>query len=743
MTLFCCDNNMQSIILKNGNIQLGFNNQTGQLQNFEAFGNSDSFLDSSQTSESLWKLDLFHSPDDIETIGSSNAAGFNYRFKNSNTLKLTWYDFKAVKNPDFKVVATIKLRESSFLSFWSIEVQGIDEQPISKVVFPIVSGIKDLGDENLAVPQWLGIKMKNPRVHLSKSKEKKFKWEYPGRMSMQCIALYNESKKIGIYTASNDSLAYRKDFSYSIDSLNNLTYQVTNYPSLDSKSSTYAPKYEAIIGGFEGDWISAALQYRKWGTAQSWSKESRFKNGLTPKMLENTALWEWNRGKSSNVLSPAKDLKEKLKLPVNVFWHWWHGCSYDDGFPEYFPPREGKDSFVSAVKSAQEDSIGSIVYMNQMQWGTDTKSWKEENALAYAVKGIKGETNTHTYNIFTDKSLTTMCMGTRFWKDKYTSLSDSAINSYGTNGVYMDQACFSILCYDRSHGHSVGGGNYWLNNFAELTEQIRSVFLENRNVFLAGEGVSEAWLPYLDAFLTLQVSMERYAGDSGWEPIPFFQAVYHQYAITYGNYSSLLVPPYDSLWPKEYAPKDPLALLDKKYGKQFLMEQARSFVWGLQPTISNYQSFLTLERKKEMDYLFDLAKVRNNGLKYLSEGQFERSPELSFPKETIDMSRLSIYAGKTGNTVSSFRKLADMVYSGTWKSEDNQLGIAIASISDADVPLSLRMNTDEYGLHSSGRINMIDSNGKRLVTEYSNGKIQIDLNLKPRQVCIIEIENAN
>jgi hypothetical protein len=65
--------------------------------------------------------------------------------------------------------------------------------------------------------------------------------------------------------------------------------------------------------------------------------------------LENTALWIWNRGKSDNVLMPAEDLKKRLGLPVSVFWHWWHGCSYDDGFPEYMPPREGKRSFISAI----------------------------------------------------------------------------------------------------------------------------------------------------------------------------------------------------------------------------------------------------------------------------------------------------------------------------------------------------------------------------------------------------------
>ena len=732
----------QNAIIDNGKIELSFDKNTGAFLVFKNQENSFDFLDSKKLSESLWKIDLLQ-PSGIKTIDMAAATSFHFLKQDTHTLVLTWNNFKEIKNKNFKVIATVKLKEDKPLSLWKFSVEGIKDEQVSRVVFPIISGIKDLGDENLAVPYWMGEKMKNPRTHLSKikGKEKKYNFEYPGRMSLQCMALYNDSKKFGLYTSCNDSLAYKKDFSYTLDSLNCLTYKMVNYPSIDIKEDVYAPTYEAIIGSFKGDWISAAEQYREWGSKQKWASESRFKKGSTPKSIEETALWEWNRGKSNNVLVPAKDLEKQLKLPVNVFWHWWHGCSYDDGFPEYFPPREGKESFITAMKSAQKEGIKAIVYMNQMQWGTNTESWEKEHAIDYAVKDINGNTNTHTYNIFTNKSLTTMCMGTQFWKDKYSSLCDSAVNTYQTNGVYMDQACFSFLCYDKTHGHPIGGGNYWLKNFAKLTQQIRSNFPKNKDVFLAGEGVNEAWLPYLDAFLTLQVSMERYAGDNGWEPIPFFQAVYHQYAITYGNYSSLIVPPYDELWPKEYAPKNPLALLDASFNKQFLMEQSRSFVWGLQPTISNYQSFLSSERKEEIDYLLNLSKVRYNGLKYLLHGEFLRSPEMDIPKEELEMSRLSIYAGKTGNTVTAFQKNCSLIYSGTWKSDDNQIGIALASISDDPHHIDLMINSEDYHLSSSGRVNIIDANGVKYLADYDNGNIQISYTLQPMQVCIIEIEN--
>src|SRR5690606_41406076 len=120
-----------------------------------------------------------------------------------------------------------------------------------------------------------------------------------------------------------------------------------------------------------------------------------------------------------------------------------------------------------------------------------------------------------------------------------------------------------------------------------------------------------SWLPALDLMLTLRVSWERYsAPGSGWEPIPLFQAVYHAYGITYGSYSSLVMPPYDELWPKEFAPREPLALLDRRFQRQFYLEQARSFVWGLEPSIANFRASLFEERPEETAYMMRLARIR-------------------------------------------------------------------------------------------------------------------------------------
>jgi len=715
------------VYLENEKLKLGFDKNTGTLLVFEDLINSYEFLDTNITQASLWEFDILK-PTGSMKIDMTVATKFKLLSPSSNTLILEWSDFTSLENKELKVVATVNLEEDKAMSNWSISLEGTKGMEISQLAFPRIKGLKDMGNEYLAVPYWLGQLFHNPRKSLkemqteslsqSQGKQSRYLFDYPGPLSLQLIALYNEDA-YGMYMACNDTEAYSKSFSYSLDAKNNLCYELINYPAMDTGLDNYDSSYQAIIGSFRGDWMTAAELYKEWGEKQSWCKNSRLTNNLVQPWLKETALWVWNRGMSEKVLKPAVELKGLAKLPVSVFWHWWHNCSYDDGFPEYIPPREGKESFVAAMKNANDNGVKAIVYMNAFQWGTETRSWKMENAKQYAVKDINGNLRRHVYNIFTDKSLTNICMGTDFWKNKYASLSDSVVNTYQTNGVYMDQACLSRKCYDKSHDHTKGGGNYWLKNFGKLTELIREKTAATNHAVLAGEGACEAWLPYLDAFLTLRVSMERFAGVGSREPIPFYPMVYHKYAIMYGSYSSLLVPPYDELWPKEYAPKKPEAMLSEDFNTQFLMEQARSFVWGLQPTIANYRSFLASERKDEINYIINLARLRQKSPKYLLYGEMLRSPKMNIPSKEIDISRLSIYAGKTGGSVTAFKKEVPLIYSGTWKSDDNQLGIAIASISDDPFQIIFSLNSDDYELPPTGNIYIIDAEGRRLLSSYS------------------------
>lgn len=720
------------ISIDNGKIELGFERSTGKLISFSDIETSYNYIDSSAVEGLPWSLNV--------AAGSSPLGKLptkvSFKKPDPFTLNIKWE--QADGTDGIKVLASVSLDKEKPLSYWNIKVEGMKEQNIQQVKFPVIAGIKDLGNEELAVSTWLGSLINNPRAGMTNAETPKtFTWNHPGHLSMQLLALYNKESN-GIYFSCNDTLAYTKNFSMTFDTKNSLEYSITNIPPFNNRIDTYQPAYQAILGSFRGDWITAAKIYREWGIQQKWSRESRFKNNRTAEWLPKTALWVWNRGKSPNVLSEAIDFQERLGLPVNVFWHWWHNCSYDDYFPEYLPPREGGESFIKAVTAAQQKNVRCIVYMNSFQWGTSTDSWKAENAEPYCAKTIDGKTYEHAYNIFTNKAITPMCMATEFWQNKYASLCDSVVNVYQTNGVYMDQACMNFQCYDKSHGHDLGGGNYWVNGFGKLTSLIRSKISGKNQPILAGEGSGEDWIAYLDLFLTLETSRERYAGISNVESIPLYQAVYHDYAMTYGSYSSLVYPPYDELWPEQYSPANKEKALPEDFNAQFLMEQSRSFVWGMQPTIANYHAFLAKDRKEEIDFLIKLAKTRYNALKYLLYGEYCRTPQINSPQQEIDISKLSIYVGRTGGNVSRFKKTVPSLYTGTWKSSDGCIGIAIASISDRQIPVDFTLDTSEYNLPQEGDVYVITDNARTLLQSYGKNRTDIRFVMPSRGVCVLE-----
>ena len=89
-----------------------------------------------------------------------------------------------------------------------------------------------------------------------------------------------------------------------------------------------------------------------------------------------------------------------------------------------------------------------IVYMNQRLWGMTTRSWTEQRAEQFAVKDAEGTVTPEVYNTFMKVPCASMCMGTDFWRTKYAEIAAEAVCTLGVDGIYMDQACSSLACYD-------------------------------------------------------------------------------------------------------------------------------------------------------------------------------------------------------------------------------------------------------------------------------------------------------
>ena len=511
--------NVDNIALENGYLKVVFDSNNGSLISMKDVRQQVQVIDqSNQKNKSPFEIEVY-STEGVRILDNNMASEFNWSKSKNNPqeLKLEWSKFNTISQP-IKVVAYIALEEGVSMSSWRIAIEGIKGLKISNVSFPNITSITDLGNENLAVPEWMGSLLQSPRTFYTKTPKTTLSYAYPGHLAMQFIALYNP-QKIGLFISCQDSTAYAKRFVLNFDQNRNLAYKLDNIPEFVDTNASYSPPYSTMIGTFKGDWQDAAKLYRDWGRKQWWARDSRLKNDKVAPWLKETAYWVWNRGRAKNVLHPAEELSDRLKLPVNVLWHWWHAGSYDDSFPDYFPPRDGNE-FVPSVDEAKKRNVNALIYMNQLKWGSSMPSWINEKAYLWSTKDINGKDESHMYNIFTKKSLTYMCLATDFWKNKYAALVDSAVNKYHVSGVYMDQACLSRVCYDTTHDHISGGGKYWIENVKKRDLLNRSKPKDVKNTVFAGEGGGESWLPYLDAFLTLGVSKERYAGVQGPATIP-------------------------------------------------------------------------------------------------------------------------------------------------------------------------------------------------------------------------------
>jgi hypothetical protein len=652
-------------------------------------------------------------------------------------VEIVWSSFEVPEAPHLAVTAQVALDADEPTSHWRISVAGLGDLVLQSVHYPRLTDIAPQESERLAVPVWMGEQSHHARQLVNATAEGgRLSWAYPGLLSLQCLA-YCRAGGPGILIMADDTRALRKEFAVFGDGQGALGLETVHIPAGGVGSDRFEPPYAVRVSLFQGDWYTAAEQYRQWAQNQAWVTASRVRRGATPAWVTDTGLWIWNRGRSPGVLEPAAALQQAARVPVSVFWHWWHGCPYDAGFPEYLPPREGAEPFRAAVAAAHEQGLHAIVYMNQRLWGMTTRSWTEEGAARFAVKNPDGSITPEVYNTFMNVPCASMCMGTDFWRAKYAELAAEAVCELGVDGIYMDQACSSLACYDTTHGHPRGGGAWWMEGFERLQADIRQRCNATRPVALAGEGCGEAWLPYLDLMLSLQVSMERYAAPRDWEPIPLFQAVYHDCAVLFGNYASLTRPPYDDLWPAEHAPDTPLALLDAKFGLQFRLEQGRAFVWGQQPTLANFLPEHLSQRNAEMEFVLHLARLRRVARKYLQDGVMLRPPETRTETVTIPISRLSIYAGQH-DAVQEYAKTVPRVLASAWQAADRNVAVALVNVSDQPIDVRLRLATPDYPLAAHGAIRRICDDGSVVIGEFDRHTATLAVTLSAADAHVYE-----
>ena len=359
-------------------------------------------------------------------------------------LRLVWDKVAVFGKESLRVEVRVRPGESNAaLSRWDIAIGKPRELRLKEIRFPRLPALRPRADDVLALPMGLGAMLNGARKILegARGKGTRLSWGYPGGLSAQCLAYY-QPDGLGFYAACDDPLGYQKNFAMWADPRQQVHVEVIHRPEQGTLGSReYQLPYAVVLGTFHGDWSTAAQLYRESNAARAWARRGRLAGGQVPDWVRETGIWVWNRGRSADVLSPAAELARYAKVPVSVFWHWWHDCAYDAGFPDYLPPRKGEASFTAALDRAHQDGLHVLPYMNQRLWGMTTPSWTAEGAEAAAVKAPDGKIHPEHYNDFMNAPCAVMCMGTEFWRSKYAGMAQQVISRLKADGIYMDQAC--------------------------------------------------------------------------------------------------------------------------------------------------------------------------------------------------------------------------------------------------------------------------------------------------------------
>lgn len=712
-------------------LQVGVNTANGSLCELIDRSNDFNQLANSQLAPALWQITI---SDGQKTNQLSPDRLASPRIEqSSDALRLSWNQI--ANAPDTRVEVFISFDPQNLsLSRWRLSVTKPKNLHIDQIVFPLVGDLRQRTNETLAVPKQLGLLTHNPRALVERS-GRRITWHSPHGtdLSFPCLAFYQPNGP-GLYAACDDVEGYLKDLVVWTDGHDHLNFQVSHQPEQSAVGLTnFALPFAVVLGAFSGDWTTVAEIYRDSPAAKKFTHQGLRRQQLAPAWVHNTGLWLWNRGRSEQVLDPALVLRKHINAPVSILWHWWHNCAYDAGFPEYLPPREGTAPFKSALSNAQRRDIHAILYMNQRLWGTNTQSWRDEDAASAAIKNANGQVITESYNKFTNAPCAPMCIATHQWRDKYSDLAQQVLCNLNANGIYMDQAGVLATCYDPTHGHILGPGRYWPDGFSTLTTQIRDRASNRGPVALGCEYGGEPWLANFDLILGLCVSHDRISTSPDWEPIPFFQAVYHPAVTVFGNLTGFAYPPYDEKWPQERAPSTRMSLLDRKYSQQFYLDQARTFVWGMQPMLANFVPEQLKARPEEIDYVTRLVHTRQRALKYLAHGTWLRPPQLDVPQQEIDVCTVGVYT-----PLKQSRRTYPVAIAGAWRAPSGSVAIALASISNEQIALHLPIDTVDYNLPDQCPVYRIDAKGRHRFGQITKQNRSITLDLAPRDLCVLE-----
>jgi hypothetical protein len=629
---------------------------------------------------------------------------------------MRWWLEDRILNVDVRV----ELPADSGIAQWHIEVENLsDYWGLWTVAFPVVKGFPEAGTYDLAKPIFGG------GGELVKRFSEPLRAMLPsGSWSTQFAALNIGAD--GVYLGTRDPDGRGKEFLLSPG----VGTQVVHYPENMAVSGSCYPGYYATeLGVYRGSWVDAAKHYRAWAIDQKWLRRGKLsQRSDVPKIIKDVGLWVtegflWNpkpgmkaKGMGYTTAHGAIEMptennalyleaQRRAGVPMAMHWYNWYQSEFNHNFPDFLPPRIA--DFKKRVKELVDAGWLVMPYINGVSVDLDLPEFQR-----FAGAALTDQGGGYYMTFYGDSSgrLLEMCPTQVMWQEAIYEQARGLHDTYGVNGVYVDQisAVSFRPCFNLTHGHPVGGGRSWTDGYRDLLGGLKMISDgEKRPLAVTSESMNEFYLDVVDANLTWGPPTDR--------EIPLIQTVYSGYTLFFAS-------------PCDYS----------RSIRYFRWVQGCALMDGRQNGWMDIFLFQP-EYKDRADYFAKCGVYRGLARKFLTYGELLDVMEFEHPVAALQDEDVQAGAFMQGRHVDKETPGVPSVQGRLWKSEDGHLGVILANYADNAAVISFRLDPGALGLGSTRyALDEITLSG---TTRLSTGQdlLRREQHLAPGEIALLEV----
>ena len=286
-----------------------------------------------------------------------------------------------------------------------------------------------------------------------------------------------------------------------------------------------------------------------------------------------------------------------------------------------------------------------------------------------------------------------MCPATPIWQNTVSNLVLRLLRECGISAVYIDQVAAAPpkMCFDRAHGHPLGGGHWWNEGYWTMLAAIRRAM--PHDTLLTTECNGEPFIRWFDGYLTWHWQQDG--------QVPAFPAIYGGTIQMFG---------------RAYRGGDTKGLaLRMKAGQQLVFGEQLGWI---DPSV--------VKEKEDAEFFRQMVRLRAEFTRYFYAGEMARPPKLlgSIPTVRADWQ----WSGEWWVTT-------DAVLTGAWGlRKEKRMLLIFVNVSDESVSAQAHFSAAANGIHASRlRAQRRTSNGSK--TDWENWPAYFDrlMAFAPRQ----------